>query len=126
MAKISADVKAALKRKAVKGDIKSPDLACLVSHFFDHAGGERAVAKMLYDEFSEAKQGSIVRQRILDLILRSTKYANEQAPPVDDLGLLTEADLEAEFEHLVDEIGSLDEREEQEDSQASAGAPAEN
>lgn len=97
-------VKAALRRQTVTGEIRQPDLAKLVTHFFHQAGGEREVAKMLYREFVDAQEGSIVRQRILDMVLRALKFTNEQDPPEDDLGILSDADLDRELNEIVGEL----------------------
>jgi hypothetical protein len=91
-------------KEAIRGRLKDPQLAEVAAHFFAHAGGPRQVSKMLFDEFVAAKQGSVVRQRILDMILRVTRFANEKNAPRDDLGMLTEDDLQREFEAAMAEI----------------------
>lgn len=83
-------------------EVEGPRYEDLSAHFFSAAGGTRAIAKMLYDEFTAARQGSMIRQRILDMVLRSAKYASEKSPAVD-VGMMTDADLEAELEALVGE-----------------------
>lgn len=101
--RVPKGIQQALKRQAIKGEIRQPDLAKLVAHFFKNAGGEGAVAKMLYDEFVAAPPGGIARQRIMDMILRGLKWANESEAPQDDLGILTEDDLERELDQLIEE-----------------------
>lgn len=91
-------------RKAIEGEIKEPQLAELSAHFFHAAGGPKAVAKMLFDEFAHANPGSQIRQRILDMILRVTRFANQQSGPVDDLGILTDEDLEREVVRVLDQF----------------------
>lgn len=88
-------------KDAIRGEFKEPSLADLASHFFACAGGTKAVARMLFDEFAAAKQGSIIRQRILEMVLRVTKAADDKMGPAADLGMLTEADLEAEIEAIL-------------------------
>jgi hypothetical protein len=85
-------------KEAIRGRLKDPQLSEVAAHFFAQAGGPRQVAKMLFDEFIAAKQGSVVRQRILDMILRVTRFANEKNAPRDDLGMLSEDDLAREFQ----------------------------
>lgn len=101
-----------LLQKAVHGEISDPQLAELVSHFFSIAGGPRQVARMLWDEYQVAKAGSLIRNRILDMILRVTRYANEKAPPVNDLGMLSEKDLDQEIESLISQLPAVSEEDE--------------
>lgn len=91
-------------KQAISGRLKDPQLAEVAAHFFAQAGGPRQVAKMLYHEFRKAKQGSVVRQRILDMILRVTRFANEKNGPRDDMGMLSEGDLEREFKAAMAEL----------------------
>jgi hypothetical protein len=109
---VPESVKKALRRQAVRGEIRQPDLAALVGHFFRHAGGEAAVARMLFDEYRDSPPGGVVRQRILDMILRATKFANDKEAPTDDLGSLSEDDLERELTELIGEaVGDVQEGE---------------
>lgn len=92
-------------KKAIKGGLKEPQLAEIAAFFFEAAGGTRQVAKLLHDEFLAGHPGSMVRQRILDLVLRATKFSNEKSKGADDLGILNEADLEANLTELINESG---------------------
>jgi hypothetical protein len=91
-------------KEAIRGRLKDPQLAEVAAHFFAQAGGPREVAKMLFLEFTKAKEGSVVRQRILDMILRVTRFANEKNAPRDDMGMLSEEDLASEFELAMAEL----------------------
>jgi hypothetical protein len=91
-------------KEAIRGRLKDPQLAEVAAHFFAHAGGPRQVAKMLFQEFNRAKEGSVVRQRILDMILRVTRFANEKNAPRDDTGMLSDQDLAREFEAAMAEL----------------------
>ena len=93
-------------RRAVVGGITDPQLAELVCCFFEEAGGTRAVAKLLYREFKAAKPGTLTRQRILDMILRGMKFANEKNPGRNDLGVLTDDDLTRELESVVSRLSA--------------------
>jgi hypothetical protein len=92
---VHADVK-----KALLGEIKQPDLAELVAYFFHVAGGTKSVAKLLHDEFVAARPGTLIRQRILELVLRNARHVSDKFAP-DDLGLLDESDLEQEVLKLM-------------------------
>ena len=91
-------------KQAIRGGIKEPQLAEIAAHFFQRAGGARAVARLLYEEFTAARPGSIIRQRILDMILRVTKFANEKSVKPDDLGLLNDDDLETELTEAIKSV----------------------
>lgn len=99
--KIPIGVYKAVRDGAVKGEIDQPDLGRFLSAFFRQAGGEEAVAVMMYDEFVNAKPGSIVRQRILDMILRSTRTLQADTLDMDDLGVLSEEDLQRELDRIL-------------------------
>ena len=79
--RVPKGIQQALKRQAIKGEIRQPDLAKLVAHFFKNAGGEGAVAKMLYDEFVAAPPGGIARQRIMDMQDTMGQMREGTAPP---------------------------------------------
>ena len=103
--KVPPHIQEALRQQAVKGEIKQPDLARLTAAFFERAGGERNVANFLYEEFAASPPGGIVRQRILDMILRHLKWVNEKNAPVDDLGTLSDEDLDRELAQLIEVVG---------------------
>lgn len=92
-----------LRQGVVKGNSRAPKLSELVQHFFDLAGGERAVAKMLLDEYRSEKCSPNVRSRIMDVILRALQFANAKEPSRDDLGNLSEEDIERELLSLYDD-----------------------
>lgn len=71
-----------------------PSLESFLDHFFQIAGGPRKVAKMLYDEWNSAAPGSLMRTRIGETILRNLKAADSRAKPMDDLGILSDEDIE--------------------------------
>lgn len=79
-------------------------LKAIGEHLVELMGGERAVAKILFTEFTEApargKKGSAQRDRILGIILRLIQSATDDGEDVD-LGLLSEADLERRLAHLM-------------------------
>lgn len=95
--RVPSSVLCELRQAVIKGITRAPKISELVQHFFDLAGGERAVAKMLLDEYRSEKCSAHVRSRILDVILRSLQFANARETPRDDLGNLSEEDLETEL-----------------------------
>ena len=92
-------------RQAAAAPAAAPRLGDLASHFFESAGGPRAVAQMLYDEFAAARPGSLIRQRILDLVLKCVRFEHETNPRPTDLAGLSEADLNRELVDVLAECG---------------------
>ena len=84
-------------QQLIQGGLQDPQLAELSAHFIAHAGGMSGLAKLLYTEFIAANSGGLMRQRILEMVLRATKFANERAPKLDDVQDLTDEDLEREL-----------------------------
>jgi hypothetical protein len=107
MKTVPAIVKTALKDVlSGKQGTRSPHLSELAQHFTELVGGPRALAKLLRDEFYGAPSGGMVRMRILDIIFRATKIANEKNGPAD-LGGLSDADLQRELDQVIgDDHGS--------------------
>jgi hypothetical protein len=97
-------VKKAIVEQAIRGKVQSPDLAKLVNHFFEVCGGERAFAVMLYGEFAAAEEGSGTRQRILDMVIRALAKTSEANQGEEEMGLLTEEQLEAEILAIASEV----------------------
>ena len=80
--------------QAARECVKDPQVSEMASHFIHLVGGTQGFARKMLTEYNAAKAGSVARMRILDLILRATKFANEAAGFAKDLGLLSEQDLE--------------------------------
>lgn len=81
----------------VRGQARDPRLAEVAYHFVALCGGPKGFADILQQEFKKADAGSVVRQRIMDMVLRSLKIANDQTPATSDLSQLTDEDLEREL-----------------------------
>ena len=94
----------AIQKAMDGGGIKIPQIAELVSHFMTVAGGPKVMAKMMMEEFLNAKSGSIIRQRILDSVLRMLALANANYATVDETDQMTQADIEAELLALMKEV----------------------
>lgn len=92
-------------KEAIRGGLKEPQLAEIAAYFFEAAGGTRAVSRLLFDEFTAASPGSMTRQRILDLVLRATKFGNERNKAGGDLGILSEEDLQSMLHEMVNDVG---------------------
>lgn len=100
------DSKPAKKPKAKKPSLKDdvlappqrPSTEAFLDHFFAFAGGPAAVAKMLYTEFISAPSGSLMRQRTLELVMRSMGKADAKGSPLDDTTSLSDDDLMREIE----------------------------
>jgi hypothetical protein len=110
-------------KDAIKGGLREPQLAEIASHFFTAAGGTRAIGQILWNEFNAAPEGSLARQRILDLILRALKFANERSHITDNLGLLSEDDLERELQSVSWEVAKVKDDVQEKEKAPGAGNP---
>lgn len=81
-------------RSGVSGKVREPNLAELAQHFFDLAGGERNVAKMLFDQYRDPTCPNTVRTKIIQFMLQHLKWLNERTGNADELGNLTLEDLQ--------------------------------
>ncbi len=90
--------------KALTEAVKDPQVSEIASHAIHLMGGPQGFAKNLMTEYKAAKAGSVVRMRILEFILRATKFANEAAGITGDLGLVSEADLERIVTERIDKV----------------------
>lgn len=88
----------------IKSAKKLPHLSELAENFVRVAGGPSALAKMLYEEFAAAAEGSLVRQRILDIVTRVWKFASESDEKPDDTGMMTDEDLDREIAAALSQI----------------------
>lgn len=89
---------------AIRGEVKEPQLSEVAAHFFELAGGPRAVAKMLFDAYMSPNCSPMMRHRILQVALFTVKWANQQSGPREDLGLVSKEDLEREAAELFDKV----------------------
>lgn len=91
-------------RAIQQAGIQVPQVAEMVSHFVQVAGGPRSMAKMMYEEYLHAKPGSIIRQRLLDSMLRMMSFANQQIGTVTEVDMLSDEDLVKELSEVMGEI----------------------
>lgn len=83
----------------------------LVSHFMALAGGPQVLAKMMLEEFVNARPGSAIRQRLLDSVLRMMTVASSQVGQSEEIDLIADDDLEAELQRLLKEMPDAKEEE---------------
>lgn len=69
------------------------DLDAIAQHFVKLAGGPGSIAKMLYDEYAAAGEGSPVRARIMEMMLRAFTKLDAKSVP-DDLSTVSDEDLQ--------------------------------
>lgn len=91
-------------RSNLKDGKKLPHLSELAENFVRVVGGPSKLAEMLFEEWTAAGEGSLVRQRILDIITRVWKFASESDDKPDDTGLMTDEDLDREIDGVVNQI----------------------
>jgi hypothetical protein len=89
--------KAAMQLKAATGQGSSVSMTEVAEHFFQRVGGPKEFAKLLYDELQASKPGGLIRSRILDMVIQTLKFVSIQAPPLDDMSVLSDEDLEREL-----------------------------
>jgi hypothetical protein len=80
---------------------KLPDF---LEHFYRLAGGPEQFAELLYDEFKQAPSGSLARQRILDLVIKTTK-AQDDKSAASSLDGMADADILHEIEAILRQAG---------------------
>lgn len=91
-------------KNSLKDGKKLPHLSELAENFVRVVGGPSKLAEMLFEEWTAAGEGSLVRQRILDIITRVWKFASEADDKPDDTGLMSDEDLDREIEGVVNQI----------------------
>lgn len=101
--KASPESAAELLQKLLAKDkrLQVPQLADLAAAFVVEMGGPAALAASLYKDYVEAPEGSQMRVKIMELVLKGLAQGNvEQAADVEDL---TDDDLRRYLGGLVDE-----------------------
>lgn len=100
----AVDVAVDAIRQALKDGEGDPQLAEIAAHFVHFAGGARGMAKIMFDAMQSPECSPMMRHRILDSVMRSLKFANEQTGPKADLGLANDADLDRELKQLLGKV----------------------
>lgn len=73
----------------------------IIAHFMDLCSGPRAFAKMMFDQYMDPKCSPMVKARVLEMLLRSLKFAEAKRGNLDDLGLLNDEDLDREITSML-------------------------
>jgi hypothetical protein len=94
-------------KSGISGKIREPNLAELAQHFFDLAGGERNVAKMLFDQYRDPACPNSVRTKIIQFMLQHLKWLNERTGTLDELGNLTVEDLQRELDTHIRSVAQV-------------------
>lgn len=95
--KIAGKVIEILHKGVVDEHVRQPNLGELAQHFFHIAGGEKAIAKMLLDEYRNPNTSPMVRSKIMQVMLAHLKWLNEKTGVVDDMQNLTDEDIKREL-----------------------------
>ncbi len=107
---LGMEPEAAIPGRTVESLLTQPDkvdLDSIAQHFVKLAGGPGAIAKLLYDEYRSADDGSPVRARIMEMILRAfTKLESKNSIP-DDLSVMSDDDLERVLLRHIDRISGI-------------------
>lgn len=92
------DVRAALFTPPEKADLDD-----VVQHFFQIAGGSKAVAQLFWNELSNEETPAPVRARIMEMVMRTFTKLEAQATPLEDMN---DADLEREFDERLKKLAN--------------------
>ncbi len=82
------------KLRAKLGRAPIPDLGLVAAEFIDRAGGPRNFGHLLWLEFQKAAEGTLARQRIIELVGKFIKSGNERLTDAD-LDNFTDDELES-------------------------------
>lgn len=80
-------------RKIVENPPPRPSSAAFLDHWFALRGGPAQFALDLCREYDAAEPGTQVRQRIIELVMRTMNLTDKKDGANDDMGLLTDDDL---------------------------------
>jgi hypothetical protein len=80
--------------EALVASQQSTELMEMARHFFSLMGGPMGFARELHAEYRASKAGGMVRYKILDLVLQCQRFITPKDALKEELGLLTEGDLE--------------------------------
>src|SRR5215472_15804075 len=80
--------------EAMLASQQSTELMEMARHFFSLMGGPSGFARELHREYMASKAGGLVRFKILDLVLACQRFITPKDSLREELGLLTEADLQ--------------------------------
>lgn len=81
-------------RKIVENPPPRPSVQAFLDHWFALRGGPAQFALDLCREYDAAEAGSQIRQRIVEIVMRSMKVADTKDGSLDELGLVSDADLD--------------------------------
>jgi hypothetical protein len=85
-------------KRLVENPPPRPSLEAFLDHYFAVAGGPAKVALELRQEYEAAEPGSQIRSRIMELLVRSLKSADGKQGGLDDMGILSDQDIERMLE----------------------------
>src|SRR5579859_3968425 len=83
-------------REAVRGELKEPQLAEFVAAFSHCAGGERGLARMMWETYTHPQATASVKHRIVESFLRALSRVNDRHGEKEPLGLASDEDLQRE------------------------------
>ncbi len=95
---------------AISGDLGEARVADIVDHFMRLAGGPTAIARMMYDVYSDKDATAMTKQRIMDTVLKGLKFREEMRGPREPDALATDADLVREAVRLLRRAAEEDAR----------------
>lgn len=79
----------------------APDAKALTSALVQKMGGIDGLADEIIRAYHSSNQGGPTRAKILAEIMETIKFMTDRNATKDDFGMLTEDDIQAEFELLI-------------------------
>lgn len=89
-------------REIVANPPPRPSTQAFLDHWFAIRGGPAQFALDLCKEYDAADPGSLVRTQIIQVVMRSMKVTDGKEGSHDDLGMISDADLEK----MLGELGT--------------------
>lgn len=88
-------------RDKILAEVDLPQVMELAGYFAEAMGGPKALAYKMAREFDLAGEGSVTRQRILQMMLGTFAAASAMMPQAPEAGGMTDDELERECRALL-------------------------
>lgn len=90
--------------KALVGKLSRPDARVLVEEILRQVGGMKELARLLVNDLKRAPAGGMFRAKLMTLIIDTVNFTTDKHA-TDDVGLLTDDEIDKELDFLVQRAG---------------------
>lgn len=90
--------------EAIKSDADTPDVLVLAKQLHVSAGGTQAVADEIWRMYTEAKDNSLFKNKILSIMLHLWSYATPKGNEADRSKQMTEEELDHEIDKSLAKV----------------------